>query len=200
MSTSTMNANGRVRKSLADQIDRLDKILDGLAEGLNEAVADAVKQAVSLAVQEAVRQVLTELLSNPTFRAQLRDTAVSVTPVQATAARPAVPASPPGRVAYLRSCVDWVQGRIKAACHLGHRLLEQAQRLPQAAWVGLCWLSQLWRPLVIAVGVGCTLGGLAYVAGPWLCAGAGGLAGFATMLALQARLALRRLYRATRNC
>ena len=82
MSTSTMN-DDRVRKSLADQIDRLDKILDGLAEGLNEAVADAVRQAVSLAVQEAVRQVLTELLSNPTFRAQLRDTAVSVTPVQA---------------------------------------------------------------------------------------------------------------------
>ena len=41
------NPNGRSRKSLADQIDRLDQILDGLADGLNEAVASAVKQATA---------------------------------------------------------------------------------------------------------------------------------------------------------
>jgi hypothetical protein len=76
-------------------------------------------------------------------------------------------------------------------------LLEQAKRLPQAAWVGLCWLSHLWRPLVIAVGVGCTLGSLAYLAGPWLCTGAGGLAGFTTTLALQARAAFKRVFIAT---
>ena len=39
--TTTMHTdtNGRSRKSLAEQIDRLDHILDGLGEGLNEAVA-----------------------------------------------------------------------------------------------------------------------------------------------------------------
>ena len=36
--TVTMQTNGQVRKSLAEQIDRLDGILDGLADGLNEAV------------------------------------------------------------------------------------------------------------------------------------------------------------------
>jgi hypothetical protein len=39
----TTVVNGKAeRKSLAQQIDRLDLILDGLADGLNEAVADAV--------------------------------------------------------------------------------------------------------------------------------------------------------------
>ncbi len=56
---------GRVRKSLEQQIDRLDAILDGLAEALNEAVADAVKEAVGVAVKEAVQAALTHALSNP---------------------------------------------------------------------------------------------------------------------------------------
>lgn len=43
--TATMMANGKTRKTLADQLDRLDRILDGLAEALNEAVADAVRSA-----------------------------------------------------------------------------------------------------------------------------------------------------------
>ena len=62
--------NGRQRKSLAEQIDRLDSVLDGLADGLNEAVATAVK--------EAVRAVLTEVLTNPELLARLH-------PVQAIA-------------------------------------------------------------------------------------------------------------------
>jgi hypothetical protein len=68
--TTTTNTNGRVRKSLAEQIDRLDGILDGLADGLNEAVVIAVKQAVVVAVREAVQAVLAEVLANP----QLRET------------------------------------------------------------------------------------------------------------------------------
>src|SRR5690242_11545695 len=61
MSASMMN--GRQRKSLSEQIDRLDSLLDGLAEGLNEAVAEAVRQAV--------RAVLTEVLANPDLLARL---------------------------------------------------------------------------------------------------------------------------------
>ena len=71
----TMNAtltNGRQRKSLADQIERLDSILDGLADGLNEAVATAVK--------EAVRAVLTEVLTNPELLARLHPVQVMAIP------------------------------------------------------------------------------------------------------------------------
>src|SRR2546422_122011 len=52
---NTTTPNGRVRKSLAEQIDRLDRILDGLADGLNAAVAAAVQEAVRLAVRGALR-------------------------------------------------------------------------------------------------------------------------------------------------
>ncbi len=34
--SSRANMNGTARKSLAEQIDRLDGILDGLAEGLSD--------------------------------------------------------------------------------------------------------------------------------------------------------------------
>src|SRR4051812_27446781 len=64
MSTKT-SSNGQVRKSLGEQIDRLDRILDGLAEGLNEAVAAAVQEAVGVAVKEAVQAVVAEVLTNP---------------------------------------------------------------------------------------------------------------------------------------
>ena len=64
----TTSTNGRARKSLAEQIDRLDSILDGLAENLNDAVATAavagVKDVVTVAVQEAVHAALVEVLSN----------------------------------------------------------------------------------------------------------------------------------------
>jgi hypothetical protein len=66
MTTNTIN---RPRKNLADQIDRLDSILDGLSEGLNEAVTTAVKEAVTTSVQQAIVEVLTnpelQLLLHP---------------------------------------------------------------------------------------------------------------------------------------
>jgi hypothetical protein len=55
----TTNNTTRPRKSLADQIQRLDSILDGLSEGLNEAVTTAVKEAVTTGVQQAIVEVLT---------------------------------------------------------------------------------------------------------------------------------------------
>ena len=61
MSTAAVTGlNGRVKKSLAFQLDRLDGILDGLAEALNGAVADAVRSAVGPAAREAVQQALQE--------------------------------------------------------------------------------------------------------------------------------------------
>src|SRR5436305_8013350 len=78
--TATPPADGRARKSLADQIDRLDAILDGLAEALSGAVADTVREAVGLAVTEAVRAVLAEVLTNPAFAARLADRSAAPPP------------------------------------------------------------------------------------------------------------------------
>src|SRR5262245_5989864 len=65
----TTTTNGRARPTLATQIDRLDRLLDGLSENLTEAVADAVRAAVV----QAVQTVLTEILTNPAVLTKLRD-------------------------------------------------------------------------------------------------------------------------------
>src|SRR5438093_2068201 len=63
MTSTSLNgaarAAGAPRKSLAQQLDRMDQMLDGLSDGLSAAVVDAVKDAVGLAVQAALREVLT---------------------------------------------------------------------------------------------------------------------------------------------
>jgi hypothetical protein len=73
MSTATVN-NGRPRKQLSDQLDRLDeqlleidRVFDALSEGLNGAVRDATKEGTRLAVTEAV----VELLTKPDLRTAL---------------------------------------------------------------------------------------------------------------------------------
>src|SRR4051812_34025755 len=64
--TQTMSTNGRMqRKSLNDQIDRLDGILDGLADALNESVAGAVRDVVGEVVRQAVEASIKQVLSNP---------------------------------------------------------------------------------------------------------------------------------------
>lgn len=66
--TATACTNGKpTRKQLADQLDRLDGIIDALAEGLNQAVADAAREGTRLAVKDAI----VEIMTNPELRAML---------------------------------------------------------------------------------------------------------------------------------
>src|SRR5690349_280989 len=81
-STLTPPANGRIRKNLASQLDRLDQILDGLADGLNEAVAGAVR--------EALQAVLAELLPKLELLAQAQAAAPAAAVQQPAAAADAV--------------------------------------------------------------------------------------------------------------
>src|SRR5262245_17521018 len=76
MTTATV-PNGTARKSLAEQIDRLDNILDGLAEALNESVAAAVQQAVGEAVAAAVQAAVVEVLTNPELQKRLHPAGMS---------------------------------------------------------------------------------------------------------------------------
>jgi hypothetical protein len=70
--TTATNPNGRVRKTLATQLDRLDLILDGLGEGISDAVAMAVQGTMTAAVKEAVQAVLVEALINPALQQRLQ--------------------------------------------------------------------------------------------------------------------------------
>jgi hypothetical protein len=196
MAPVTTDTNGRVRKSLAEQIDRLDGILDGLADGLNEAVVTAVKEAVGAAVQEAVRAVLGELLGNPDLLRMIRE---SLAPLVGADARPAPPggAAPPGAPfsSLHDKCRTWLRARLLCGKVCLSAWLGRFRTGLRAARTGVCaggrFVGRLWRPLVIAVGIGGVVGVGAYLLGPWLSTVAGGLAGFTTSLAVQARLALR---------
>jgi hypothetical protein len=194
--TVQTDTNGRVRKSLAEQIDRLDGILDGLAEGLNDAIVTAVKEAVGAAVQEAVRAVLTELLGNPELLHTIRDSLAPLITADARTAQPgeANTTGVAGSV-FLRRCSAWLRGRVLAAAHCMHAWRARVRTGLRVARYRVCvggrFIGRLWRPLLIAVGIGGVVGVGAYVLGPWLATAAGGLAGFTTSLAVRARQALR---------
>ena len=184
----TVLTNSKVRKSLSEQIDRLDKILDGLADTLNGAVADAVTQAVSLAVKETVQSVLTEVLSNPDLRARLQGSA-------ATPANTPVAGFPPAR-----SIVNWfgtTVTRLAGWCDARLRALSQVSRriVQHVRWVATDLLARVQslrlfvRPLAAALFLGIATGVAAYCVGPWLA----GLVGGAGSLGLRLALHLRRL-------
>lgn len=84
--TSTLNGKPQ-RKQLADQLDRLDTIIDALADGLNQAVADACREGT----RQAVKDVLIEVMSNPELRALIAPQAVPAAPAPATPPEPKEP-------------------------------------------------------------------------------------------------------------
>jgi hypothetical protein len=82
MSATTTVTNGKPRKQLSDQLDRMDGILDALAEGLPGAVTDACREGARAAVKDAIIEVLT----NPELRALIAP--VPANPVAAPVAPP----------------------------------------------------------------------------------------------------------------
>ena len=101
--TATINGKPQ-RKLLADQLDRLDSIIDALSEGLNGAVADAAREGTRLAVKDAIIEIMT----NPELRALLA-------PVRELASVPAAPtvASAPTPAPAIPSL--WTRMKAKAA-------------------------------------------------------------------------------------
>ena len=176
MTTTTTNADGRTRKSLAEQIDRLDAILDGLGDALNESVAAAVSEATGRAVKEAVQGVLAEVLTNPAVREQ-------ALPADAP---PASPKASPSVLRPLARLASWLGARARSCV--------------QACAAGLCWLrdtavrlSRLAgsRLRAALVGAGTVAAGVANSVRARLAAVAGRLSGWATGLTATAGPALR---------
>jgi hypothetical protein len=192
--TVAIATNGRARKSLADQIDRLDGILDGLAGALNEAVVEAVRQAVTVAVKAA----LAEALAHPELRQRL--TAV-----------PAAEVGPrPSLLNRLMAAARRTMNRMtSAAGRFGRWVVGGVRRLPRTTmwlaraswrltWTGLRRLAAgirrlpglIWRmrgPVLLALSVRGVVAWGCYVAGPLIASAVGGLAGAAETLSARAR-------------
>lgn len=99
--TATINGKPQ-RKLLADQLDRLDTIIDALSEGLNGAVADAAREGTRLAVKDAIIEIMT----NPELRALLA-------PVRELASTPAAPTVASAPASAMPSL--WTRMKAKAA-------------------------------------------------------------------------------------
>jgi hypothetical protein len=194
----TTTTNGRAaRPTLATQIDRLDRLLDGLSENLTEAVADAVRAAVLTAVQT----VLTEVLTNPAVLAKLRDALPPAPPPTPPVAMPAAGPSLKDRVAKawswlgakVRSVLGACQGGLNWVGEGAAHVQERVQKAGQAVWLRLRLLRHFRGQLLLAVGVGVAAGVAAFLAAPWLAALLSGLGGFMTAVAVQGGVLLLRL-------
>jgi hypothetical protein len=205
MTTITTNGRGE-RKSLAGQLDRLDRILDGLADGLNEAVALAVKETVAADEAAAVREALTS--------AELRRRLHSEETARPGLIRRAATTLGRGLVHVAQGCWTWVttlagRGRDRAteavaALQQGRHVLAGRVRQGTSAFARRAWLSafvavgllrRFRKPLLVATVSGLLLGIGCYLAGPEVASTVSGVAGFVAPLTAGTMARLRRVLR-----
>jgi hypothetical protein len=175
---------------LAQQIDRLDLILDNLSEGLQEAVAEAVKLAVTRAVEAALVEVLTN--------AELRRHLMPEPPVKPTRTSVSRRENISG---FVRRCVlsVWLgvvglwsavpalvahslAAGTKASQHAKHRLTSVVRTIWWHGVAGVRCVRQVRRSLGMALGVGLIVGIGCFLAGPVVASAVSGLVGFAGSL------------------
>src|SRR5262249_59646781 len=114
---TTNRTDKKVRKSLSEQIDRLDSLLDGLADNLNSAVADAVRDAVGGAVREAVQVTLLELLAHPEIKSLLQAATASFSAPPSPKPPPDDTEGQPGLRDRLAAAGAWAGRKARAARH-----------------------------------------------------------------------------------
>ena len=88
-----MTTNGRPRKQLAEQIDRLELTVSNLGDGLR----DSVREATTQAVREAVGELVAEVVTSPDVAALFRN--AQAQPAQAASPRPSPGGGLLGRLA-----------------------------------------------------------------------------------------------------
>ncbi|QDU18967.1 hypothetical protein [Urbifossiella limnaea] len=174
--------NGRPRRQLADQLDRLDGLIDLLAVNLNEAVADACRDGARAAVREAVIEVLT----SPDLRARLAAPRTVDAPPQSAPPPPAAWVRLKARLAALR---DRVRPAVAARYRDVAPAVAAAGRTARLGW-------RLRTPLLVAAAAGVLVGAAVYLAPPAVAASVAGVGGSGLALAVQgglwARAAARR--------
>jgi hypothetical protein len=195
MAVMTNYSEKKSRKTLSDQIDRLDSLIAGLPDGLNEAVASALKEATATAVQEAVRQALLEVLTNPDILTLMG----GVTPMQQAPTLTEGPTDEPkGRPGLYERVGAWAGQRVAAARSACAKVAAAGRRGLSGLAARLLPLWQYRRQLLAVLGLGAVVGVAVYLAGPWMATLLAGTVAAGSALAVRARLWLKRL--ATQLC
>jgi hypothetical protein len=203
-----MSAKGSGRKTLAEQLDRMDALLDRVAENLDEAVmsvvAAAVKEVMPTAVQEAVHTAVLEVLAEARRQKQ-----AGTTPLPNDEPRGPVPVRLADRA---RRCWAWVVGAaqdawdtlttmtqatkaraldvgrclVTAGRSKAEQVREQLTARARVWWMRLLVLGmlarRLRRRLLVSLGIGVAVGLVAYLAGPVVVPVAFALLGFAASM------------------
>jgi hypothetical protein len=198
---NTVSTNGQTqRKTLASQLDRLDKILDVLSDGINETVTDVVREAVTVAVKQTLETVVHELLNRP----EILKAIVPQQPAPVATAMPAEPTKGTSKVALVGSWLlaaiagawAWTTGKAKLvaskAAEIGSTAKAKCIGLGRRLWLlgpaakqGGAWLIETgWNyrgTVTTALGVGLAVGLLAYYVGHGFSATICGLGGMASV-------------------
>jgi hypothetical protein len=155
--TATTTTNGRPqRKQLADQLDRLDNVIDGLCVGLPQAVADATREGA----RQAVRDVILEVMTNADLRAMI----AGMAPVLPSAAPPFPPTFEPAAPTEPRVSI-WT--RLKMKLVAAKTAVAERYRATKAAVTTmtrtLAAVMPLRQILLVAAVVGVFVGLVSYV-------------------------------------
>ena len=206
----TPSSNGKVRKSLASQLDRFDGVLDGLADAIPQVVADTVRSVTAQVVRDAVQAAVSEVLANPDILEKLRN--ASAPPVvqatawiDATSAESAV-SVPDSPSIGQRIAKGW--GRVRGfLAGLRDGCATKVERMGTAVantWSGminaigavlapLAVLPRIARYLEFAFAIGVLASLVALFCGPWVASALSGVGAFGSTLALQIGLWVRRM-------
>ena len=162
------------RTTLASQIDRLDRTLDGLADALPEVVADAVRNAVAVALREAIQNAVAEALANPetieSFRQPVQPVAAAV---EVTPPEPTV--TPPSRFARLRGKLGQTRERFQAFRAVTRQRVK-ALRV-RCVNIGNAVYARR-KAVLIATGVALTVAVVSQLVGPFAASLLAGMSGF----------------------
>lgn len=187
MSASAAMVNGRPRKQLSEQLDRLDSIIDGLCDGLPRAVADAARDGTRLAVRDAILEVMT----NPELRALIQNLApASAAPAADVSNAPV--ATPPGLWSRIKAKVAASKTAVVEHCRAAKEAVTNTTRTLSA-------LMPLRRILLVALGVGAAVTVLSFIAPAGVTAVLAGVGGVVTAAVAQVGSWFRRSLNFTRN-
>ena len=178
--SATMTANGKPRKQLSDQLDRLDAIIDALGEALPEAVTDAARAGSRQAVLDAI----TEVLTSPELKGFMQ----SMPPPNVT--NPVEPVTPkPGPWARFKARIAAARAAVRERYHGYWTTVTTSVNL-------LASVVPLKKVLFVSAAVGVAVAVVGYLCPHEVAAMMGGIAGACAAVAAQVgwwlRIAARR--------
>ncbi len=155
--------NGRPRKQLSEQLDRLDDVINGMEECLPQAVADAAREGI----RQAFRDVIGELVADPAMIDKLRS---SITTDFATVpAKPSAFSRLKARIQAAASRVGtFLRNQVNCAVQVPRKIAGAIRKAYTTTRTGLaCWMLlalPLKSILTAGVVIGVAVASISYLA------------------------------------